>query len=367
MMANQTTVLSIRGNSQTEGQETALSKLHRHSITGYSQQMRKQMLQDTFVLSGVALLGQWTTLYASPNTGKTLLTLWMLWEALRSDRVDGDRIFYINADDSYRGIVEKTELAEEWGFHLLAPNQNDFRSGDIVSLMVELSESGEARGTVIILDTLKKFTDLMQKKDATEFGIIARGYVAAGGTLICLAHTNKHRSAEGKSIYGGTSDISDDSDCVYILDKLDGQYFDERIAVEFENRKSRGDVQEKVSFTYRRTHGQSYADLVNTVQRIGDSEMSKLKAAAEVARGLESDKDAIDAIRSAIRSGVTSNSAIVKRINSETGISHRQIRKVLSERTGAVYALGHRWNCTTGKHNKQEYSVLEPTERDAST
>ena len=35
----------------------------------------------------------------------------------------------------------------------------------------------------------KKFTDLMDKRMSTDFGIIARGFVSAGGTLIALAHT----------------------------------------------------------------------------------------------------------------------------------------------------------------------------------
>ena len=65
---------------------------------------------------------------------------------------------------------------------------------EITDLMIELAETGQAKGVIIILDTLKKFTDLMQKKEATQFGIISRGFVAAGGTLICLAHTNKHKS-----------------------------------------------------------------------------------------------------------------------------------------------------------------------------
>ena len=58
-----------------QGQATALDRLHGFSITGNSAAMRQQMLDDVFILQDMALLGQWTTLYASPNTGKTLITL----------------------------------------------------------------------------------------------------------------------------------------------------------------------------------------------------------------------------------------------------------------------------------------------------
>ena len=167
-----------------QGQVTALDRLHGYSITGSSEAMRQQMLDDTFVLQDVAILGQWTTLYAAPNTGKTLITLWLLREALQSFCLDGDDVFYVNADDNYRGIVEKTELAEQWGFHMVAPNQNGFSSAEITQLMIELSETGEAKGVVIILDTLKKFTDLMHKK---------RGYsVWHNKQRICRCRRDSH-------------------------------------------------------------------------------------------------------------------------------------------------------------------------------
>jgi hypothetical protein len=50
--------------------------------------------------------------------------------------------------------------------------------------MNELVQSGEAKGTIFILDTLKKFTNLMDKTLASEFGNTARSYVTAGGTFV---------------------------------------------------------------------------------------------------------------------------------------------------------------------------------------
>ena len=255
------------------GQKTAIDRLHGFSITGNSQSMRQQMLDDVFVLQDIAILGQWTTLYASPNTGKTLLTLWLLGEALRELKVDGHYVFYVNADDSFKGTVEKTELAEQYGFHMVSPNLNGFMSSHIPEMMVQLAVTGEAKGVVIILDTLKKFTDLMHKRESSEFGRISREFISAGGTLICLAHTNKHKNAEGKSIYSGTSDIRDDSDCAFIIDKVEGGLFQDEAAVEFVNDKARGDVADKISFSYSKKQGQSYADLVNSVKRLDDQKI----------------------------------------------------------------------------------------------
>ena len=50
----------------------------------------------------------------------------------------------------------------------------------------------------------------------------------------------------------------------------------------------------------------------------------------------------IVAICKVITAGVTSKSAIVKNVGDETGISHKTVRRVLAEREGSVYSLGHR-------------------------
>lgn len=343
-----------------QGQATALQLLHNYSITGNSTELRKQMLEDTFVLPDIALLGQWTTIYAAPNTGKTLLTLWLLKENLLSNNLDGDFVFYVNADDNFKGIVEKTELAEKWGFHIIVPNHKGFSTSQIIELMVDLAETGEARGVIIILDTLKKFTDLMHKRDASEFGIISRSFITAGGTLICLAHTNKHKNAEGKSIYSGTSDIRDDSDCVFIINKVEGGLFEDQSAVEFINDKARGDVADKMSFSYSKKQGQSYVDLVNSVQRLDDQKIGKLKSDAEFRRKLDEDQDLISAVVKSIKAGITSKAVIVKNVNEETGIAQRKIRECLINRTGEMYNLGHRWTVKIGAHNKSEYFILDP-------
>ena len=106
---NSNSFFGVGDPNQTQkilGQETALTTLRGLSITGSSEDMRKQMLNDAFVLKDIAILGQWTTIYAAPNTGKTLLTLWLLREALFEEVIEGALVFYVNADDNYRGIVE---------------------------------------------------------------------------------------------------------------------------------------------------------------------------------------------------------------------------------------------------------------------
>lgn len=349
---------SSRIQMHHQSEKTALSQLHEFSITGNSEAMRQQMLEDIFVLKDIAILGQWTTIYAAPNTGKTLLTLWLLKEALNEIKVDGHYVFYVNADDNFKGIVEKTELAEKWGFEMLAPNHNGFNSIQITELMSELAYTGQAKGVVIILDTLKKFTDLMQKQEATQFGIISRGFVAAGGTLICLAHTNKHKSADGKPIYGGTSDIKDDSDCVYIIDKTDDLLFGNEVVIEFVNDKSRGDVASSVSFSYVKKTGLSYEQLVESIKRIDNEQAIEIKSTANKNKKIAQDQEVIKAIGNAITQNINSKSAIIRFASEKTGMANAKVREILQDRTGSNFSLGHRWSVEVGAHNKSKYALL---------
>ena len=59
----------------------------------------------------------------------------------------------------------------------------------------------------------------MDKRMSTDFGIIARGFVSAGG-IYCPCHTNKNPNSDGKAQYSGTSDIVDDSDCCFVIDSV---------------------------------------------------------------------------------------------------------------------------------------------------
>lgn len=338
-------------------------QLRSYTLIGKSELLRQQMLEDQFVLDKIAILGQWTTLFGGPNTGKTLLVLWMIKEKLASGDLDGDQVFYINADDNFRGIVEKTCLAEDWGFHMLAPNLEGFKTTEVVQLLEEFADKQLASGVVIILDTLKKFTDMMNKTEASNFGSIAREFVAAGGTLIALAHVNKHKSADGKSVHSGTSDIPDDSDCVYILDKVSGSQSDTSSGVELVNIKSRGDVADKVAFRYERRIGQTYEDLLESVRRIDDVELGLIKERSQLQQTLEDNGELIREICNQIRLGVTEKTKLIKAVNDSSGFSHNKIRSVLSKHEGDLYSLGHRWRVKIGDKNKHQYELV--TERAA--
>ena len=69
------------------------------------------------------------------NTHRVLLK-----EAILSNKVDGEMVFYINADDNFRGLVEKIELAELWGMHMIAPNHNGFMISQVSEIMARMAD-----------------------------------------------------------------------------------------------------------------------------------------------------------------------------------------------------------------------------------
>jgi len=315
------------------------------------------MLDDKYVLDRIAILGQWTTLYAAPNGGKTLLTLWMLIQQVKSGEIDGSKIYYVNADDHYKGSVEKLELLEPHKINVLIPNQNNFDTDKLTQLIAQLTKNKQAMGQVIILDTLKKFTDLMDKKASSEFGKLARTFVGAGGTIIALAHTNKNKDEEGKGVAGGTSDIMDDCDCAFLIEGRGPDGHNQYRAI-FDNRKARGDVAQKVAFQYSKLDGCTYEQLLNSIVRLGKKEAKAADKENQLRKDIRVDKTTVDAILEALGDGELSTQAILSHVTEETPIGRRPAKIALFKWTGEDYDQGHRWTVRSGEKNEKLYTRL---------
>jgi archaellum biogenesis ATPase FlaH len=330
------------------------------SLKGQAAAMRAKMLEDKFVMNRIAIMGQATVIYAKPNTGKTLLTIYLLIRAISTGLIRGENIFYINADDTFSGLVHKLELAEKYGFHMMAPGFNEFDSRQFLNYLAALTKQGEATGKVIILDTLKKFTNLMDKQLATGFMTIGRQFVTAGGTLILLAHTNKNRDADNKVVFGGTSDIVDDVDCAFTLDEVEIDEIAKTKSVVFENIKNRGNVAREVGFTYSITEEQSYHRLLDSVKELDEKDRAAAIKAKAIADKLENNSDAIQAIIEAIEAGATLKTELVRLAAANSGITKPRLNKVLIEHCGFSYDEGHRWRHSKGDKNCHTYSQILP-------
>ena len=335
-------------------------QLNRFTLNGYSKQFREQMLEDRYILGEMALLGQSTVIYAQPNTGKTLLVLHLLTESIKSGEIESKNVFYINADDSHSGLTEKLELAEEYGFNMLSPGhprEQPFKANMLEFIINDLVRSGEARNKILILDTMKKFTDTMSKKAASAFGEIIRAFVLNGGSAIMLAHVNKHRSDDGKLIYAGTTDAVDDSDCAYTIDTVSEENGIK--IVSFQNFKKRGSVVESANYQY--TNADSYRDILNSVIEVDEEQKSRLLEQKSIDDLLTENNHAISVISTNLDSAPLLKTNLVRSAQQALGISRKKVIKILEQHTGESYDDGHRWRIEKGLNNAHYYFLLPPT------
>lgn len=353
-MGNISQALGVTQETQSEP-----FSLAQFSLNGTSSKMREKMLADKFILGRLAILGQITLFSAPPNAGKTLLTIWLLRQAIEAGDVVGSDVFYINADDNYRGLVEKTSIAEGLGFNMLAPSHNGFEPDKFLSYVKKMVIDNNARGKVIILDTVKKFVDVMDKKKSSDTGTIFREFASHGGSVIMLGHVNKHLGGDGKHIVAGTSDLRDDSDCAYIVAPSEKSATGETTVL-FTNIKSRGDVAETASYCYTRANGQGYEGLLSTVRLATAEETSDARKEAEITEMLRQNKEAIDAIIDTMRDGIVLKTEVIKEAAERSTASKEAIKRVLKLHTGENFVAGHKWTVTIDKaqNNAHLYRLL---------
>jgi hypothetical protein len=258
--------------------------------------------------------------------------------------------------------VDKIEIVEPYGIHKLIPNENGFQSKDLLVLLRAMIEKDEARGQIFVLDTLKKFTDLMDKKQSTEFTKLAREYSAAGGSVIVLAHTNKRRE-NGQLIVGGTSDIRDDVDCVFVFDPVaerDGVH-----TIECEMRKCRGDVAAMLSFQYSRQRGQTYAELLDSVKPLDAIQLEFARETEAVRHRLKENAGVIKVIEKHIPANnrltvPRTKGDLIRHISTDAQIGINKVRQVMDYHEGDNYENGYRWTSVKVGNERTEYKLLTP-------
>jgi hypothetical protein len=322
-----------KGASPSESWDTGKlpaqgNPLARFSLAGEGNSLEEAAIKLTPLLGNLSLSGELSVWYAPPNTGKTLILLHLAIEAVQADRIQPSSVFYVNVDDSTSGVATKVQVLDDFGIHALATGHKGFRPNALIPAMKAMAKDGTAHGTLIILDTLKKFADLMSKAECRDFGNLAREFSMAGGSLVALAHTNKKRGADQKLIYAGTADIVEDFDSAYVLDVVPHPDATNERLVRFECVKSRGDTAPEAFYSYSIQEGLSYAERLSTVRQRDPTYGVKEDEIRDV------DGNVIIAeIRAAIAAGTTTKMKIVAVVTKATKASKRKVLKLLEQFT----------------------------------
>jgi hypothetical protein len=343
------------------GTRAGESAFKKHSIGDTLEELKKRASDENFIMEGIALQGQITVIYAKPNSGKTLITLKLLFDSIKAGRIGHGGVIYINADDTLNGYISKGELCKRCGVEMVVPAERGFDPNQLIQLMLEDVQSGIANRMTLVLDTMKKFINTMDKDKQSEFMKVVRMYTSAGGSFVMLGHVNKNRGNDGELRFAGTTDISDDSDCAYFIDELKGAGENQKKVV-FINFKSRGNVEKEVVFSYTTERVKHYQTLLDSVTLEGAGAMGEFSSAP-----IEKDtkvnylhEELISAFCEAINNNIINKKQLVDYVCREEKVSYHKAREILDRFTGPNYKEGHRWNFQMGPDGKTKQYFVNP-------
>jgi hypothetical protein len=323
-----------------------LNALAKFSLRGQSAKLEAQISNASPVLGNLALKGQLSVWYAEFNSGKTLLAFHLAIQAIMEGHIDPSKLVYFNLDDSGAGLLDKLNLADEYGFEIIADGHNGFNSANFELVLTDLLKQNQTKGLIIVLDTMKKVVDIMSKSDTTRLSKLLRRFSVQGGTFIGLAHTNKNKVG-GKSQYGGTNDIMSDFDCGYVADVVSNEGGVK--TVEFTNIKRRGNVPENKSFSYSNDSSLSYCQILASVQEVDPTQLVRLKQ-AELQKA---DEDIIASVRSLIVEGINKKMALAKAVALDSQVSQKTAIGILERYNGKIL----HWSYSVGPKGAKIYSL----------
>lgn len=332
------------------------SPLVAYSLRGRAAEFEQQARSTTPLLGDLCLAGQATILYAPPNAGKTLITLKLTIDAVAAGRIAAGDVFYINADDSSSGLATKLNIMDELGAHTLVPGFYGFKAVDLIDLLRRAAQLDRARGSLVILDTLKKFSSLMDKKDASAFADACRQFVMRGGSIVALAHTTKNPNADGELRYGGTTDFIEDFDAAYVLTPLQAKAAAGERVAEFKLKKRRGDNPDTVAYAYAAEAGISYEERLASVRTVDLDQLDTFRNASQQL----DDATVIAAVTACVGEGVTGKMALMRTAAARTGASERAITRVIERYTGDDHSR-HRWTFSRGDRGVMMFALLPDT------
>ena len=353
-VAKPPTPASLPGAAEEEAKRNPLDA---YSMKGRFEELEAEMVKAEPLLGSFILKGQMTIIYAEPNTGKTLLMMACVLEAIRSGIIDPANLYYINADDNSEGAFVKGRLLDDVGAHMLLPGRRGFEAGKLVEKMKQAVLENTARGTCIIIDTAKKFVNIMEKKDSSIFAQYCREYVMAGGTIVLIAHTTKIPNADGSPRHQGTTDFREDCDAVYLARPLVPKAGGNERLIKLTRNKSRGPNPDEVAYVFCSDPDISYEEKVASVRSIDPEDVKDYVAEKEKV----SDPLVMEAIEQLIAGGYSEGKMnLAKAAAEKSGVSHAAAIGVLERYTGPVRNV-HLWDYTTGRHGRRTYRLIDQT------
>jgi hypothetical protein len=175
-----------------------------------------KMVDADFLIPNLIVRGHVAAYVAPGNGGKTTL----FTSQCEKLSAMGMKVLYINVDGSPGDLKRHHEHAVKHGYQVIAPDARDGKStADVLQKLRTIAEGQfPCDDYVFILDTLKKFVDVIDKRQAKDLYKLMRSLTVKGATICLLGHCNKYKDDDGNPIYEGTADLRNDLDDLIYLD-----------------------------------------------------------------------------------------------------------------------------------------------------
>jgi AAA domain len=305
-----------------------------------------EMADPEWLVVNMVIRGHLIVFCAEPNAGKTAILMHISAQIV-SD-FPGTNVYYINADVSGNDAGYYQDLANAGGFNLYLPDMIIGKS--MANVVIDLERMVKTTGPaglnkhVFIFDTLKKMTDVINKAQAKKLYSILRSMTSLGATVICLAHTNKYKDAEGRPVYEGTGDLRSDFDELIYFIPITNPDGSKTVSTDID--KQRGTFK-KVTFHLGDDRSvRQDAEYVDTsAERIRITKRNR-------------DIEEVNAIRLILSDGPLIQGEICSKLNAVLGTNNKATKRILHTYCDGI---APDWTSSRGENNSLVYTLAEDT------
>lgn len=304
----------------------------------------EQIENQQYVVPGFIPEGHITAIVGRAGVGKTSIVFWLaLTEMGKRDY----KVIYVHADTHPVEAKEFKARADQAGVRYLTPDMMVGKSmRDVLANFQRMAAAGERLDKVVIIfDTVKKLTTMIQKQAMSQLMATLRLIVARGASVVLLGHVNKHKGADGKDVYEGTGDLENDADnLIYLVgSKADGDLLVSSVC-------KPGDGQGKMRANIEKLSWKIDAERqVFRMDEYQDTQAMRVKAAQR-----EKDESYIESITEAIKAGNHKQVDITTYCKERHKHGDKRVRDTLKR------WIGQEWTCdqNTYSNNAKWYELI---------
>jgi hypothetical protein len=172
---------------------------------------------------------------------------------------------------------------------------------------------------------------------------ILKNFTHAGGSVVLIAHSNKHLGVDGSPVLEGVGDLKNDADCVVQVTR-------NKDVITLKNEKERSYVERLAIF--KTTETKSYKELLNSFRQLSGEEAEKLYDQRCKEVFIEENERLVDSIKSEIGPVSSQKTDLVRRVVDDTGLNRKAVIDVLDLLEGEL------WKVTKGSNGSKNYELI---------